>query len=64
MSDNQIIDSRTAVVNGKRTGLAGYSKAKMCEKSNECLRADPRLTFLHPHECGSTFDFLIPLKKK
>lgn len=57
--DNQIIDSYTAMVNGKRTGLAGCSNADKCEKSGECLRTSPMLELLHAHECGKNFDFQV-----
>lgn len=44
-NDNRIISAHQAVINGRKTGLAGCSSAGTCALAETCLRANPRLEY-------------------
>ena len=61
MNTNRITWNRTAIVDGKPTGLAGCLSGAGCSRSDNCLRADATLSYRVSHECGNQFHYFIPV---
>lgn len=43
MSETRIVSPYGAIIDGKRTGLAGCGSSDRCERAAYCLRADDSL---------------------
>jgi hypothetical protein len=61
---NRVVSVGSAIVNGKKTGLAGCSDAGRCDQAASCLRADAQLTYQARFLEGGRCAVFIPSGKQ